>query len=52
MVVPELNMGQMVLEVERCAAGAVPVTLVGHTGGTVHNPDDIYRAIINSVKRG
>ncbi|HSQ74263.1 MAG TPA: 2-oxoacid:acceptor oxidoreductase subunit alpha, partial [Bacteroidota bacterium] len=49
-VVPELNLGQMVLEVERCAAGKVPVTLVGHTGGTVHQPEDIYRAIITSGK--
>lgn len=50
LVVPELNLGQIVLEVERCAAGKVPVTLVGHTGGTVHQPDDIYQAIITSGK--
>jgi len=49
-VVPELNLGQVVLEVERCIHGAVPVTLVGHTGGTVHQPAEIYEAIINSVK--
>lgn len=49
-VVPELNMGQIVLEVERCAAGRVPVTLVGHTGGTVHDPEDVYHAIVNSGK--
>ncbi len=49
-VVPELNLGQVVLEVERCVYGAVPVTLVGHTGGTVHQPVEIYEAIINSVK--
>ncbi len=49
-VVPELNLGQVVLEVERCVYGAVPVTLVGHTGGTVHQPVEIYDAIINSVK--
>ncbi len=49
-VVPELNLGQMVLEVERCAAGKVPVTLVGHTGGTVHQPDEIYHAILKSKK--
>ncbi len=44
-VVPELNQGQIVLEVERCASGKVPVTLVPHVGGTVHNPKDIYNAI-------
>jgi 2-oxoglutarate ferredoxin oxidoreductase subunit alpha len=49
-VVPELNMGQLVLEVERCAAGKVPAILVGHTGGTVHQPDDIYQGIVNSRK--
>jgi 2-oxoglutarate/2-oxoacid ferredoxin oxidoreductase subunit alpha len=49
-VVPELNCGQIVLEVERCVAGKAPVRLVGHTGGTVHNPADIYQAIKQSVK--
>ncbi|MBP1690837.1 MAG: 2-oxoglutarate ferredoxin oxidoreductase, alpha subunit [Bacteroidetes bacterium] len=49
-VVPELNMGQIVLEVERCSAGKVPATLVGHTGGTVHQPDQIYQGIVNSRK--
>ncbi len=44
-VVPELNLGQIVLEVERLAGGRVPVTLVGHAGGTVHKPEDIYAAI-------
>ncbi|TAK52750.1 MAG: 2-oxoacid:acceptor oxidoreductase subunit alpha [Bacteroidetes bacterium] len=45
-VVPELNQGQIVYEVERCAAGKVPVELVPHVGGTVHNPKDIYNAIM------
>ena len=49
-VVPELNLGQMVHEVERCASGKARVELVGHPGGTVHNPAEIYRAIIQSVK--
>ncbi len=49
-VVPELNFGQISLEVERCAGGKAPVTLVPHPGGTVHNPDDIYDAIILSLK--
>jgi 2-oxoglutarate ferredoxin oxidoreductase subunit alpha len=46
-VVPELNYGQIVREVERCAAGMAPVKLVPHAGGTVHNPKDIYDAIKN-----
>jgi 2-oxoglutarate/2-oxoacid ferredoxin oxidoreductase subunit alpha len=49
-VVPELNFGQMVLEVERCAGGKAAVTLVPHAGGTVHQPKDIYAAIKKSVK--
>jgi 2-oxoglutarate ferredoxin oxidoreductase subunit alpha len=44
-VVPEINYGQIVYEVERCAAGMAPVKLVPHGGGTVHNPQDIYDAI-------
>lgn len=49
-VVPELNLGQVALVVDRAAHGRAPVTLVGHTGGTVHQPVDIYDAIRSSVK--
>jgi 2-oxoglutarate ferredoxin oxidoreductase subunit alpha len=49
-VVPELNLGQMVYEVERCAGGKSRVDLVGHPGGTVHNPRDIYNVIKKSAK--
>ena len=35
-VVAELNLGQMVREVERAAAGKAIVRLVGHAGGSVH----------------
>ncbi len=44
-VVPELNLGQMVREVERCAAGKAIVRLVGHAGGSVHKPEDILQVI-------
>ncbi|HID94197.1 MAG TPA: 2-oxoacid:acceptor oxidoreductase subunit alpha [bacterium (Candidatus Stahlbacteria)] len=44
-VVPEINYGQIVYEVERCAHGNANVILVPHGGGHVHNPDDIFRAI-------
>lgn len=44
-VVVEVNLGQMVYEVERCAAGRVPVRLVGHAGGDLHDPQDILSAI-------
>ncbi|MFZ0312029.1 MAG: 2-oxoacid:acceptor oxidoreductase subunit alpha [Candidatus Korobacteraceae bacterium] len=44
-VVAELNLGQMVREVERAAAGQTKVRLVGHAGGSVHKPEDILQAI-------
>ena len=49
-VVPELNMGQMVYEVERCAAGKCNVVCVPHAGGTVHQPKDILAAIEKSIR--
>jgi 2-oxoglutarate ferredoxin oxidoreductase subunit alpha len=45
LVVPELNLGQMVREVERCAAGRAVVRLVPHAGGSVHRPEDILQVI-------
>ena len=44
-VVPELNLGQIVREVERCSAGQAPAVLVSHCGGWVHDPEDILKAI-------
>jgi 2-oxoglutarate ferredoxin oxidoreductase subunit alpha len=49
-VVPELNYGQMVYEVERCAAGQACCTLVGHGGGAVHRPEVIFQAIREACK--
>ncbi len=49
-VVPEINYGQLVLEVERCAAGKVPAILVSHGGGGVHDPNAIYEAILGAAK--
>jgi len=49
-VVPELNYGQIVLEVERCAAGKCKTRLVPHGGGWVHDPEVIYQAIIEAAK--
>jgi 2-oxoglutarate ferredoxin oxidoreductase subunit alpha len=44
-VVAEMNYGQMFYEVERCAAGRTCALLVPHGGGTVHEPEDILKAI-------
>ena len=48
-VVPEINYGQMVLEVERCAGGKKTV-LVPHMGGGMHLPQDILAAIREAAK--
>jgi 2-oxoglutarate ferredoxin oxidoreductase subunit alpha len=44
-VTVELNLGQIHLEVERCAAGRVPSFLVGHPGGTIIPPEDVIEAL-------
>ena len=49
-VVPEINYGQIVFEVERCAAGNANTILVPHGGGWVHDPNDILKAIKEAVK--
>ena len=49
-VVPELNMGQVVLEVERSAGGACRTIGVPHPGGTVHKPAEIVAAIEKGVR--
>jgi 2-oxoglutarate ferredoxin oxidoreductase subunit alpha len=49
-VVPELNLGQMVLEVERCAAGQCKTISVPHAGGSVHDPEDILKAIEEAIR--
>jgi 2-oxoglutarate ferredoxin oxidoreductase subunit alpha len=49
-VVPEINYGQMVLEVERCAAGKASAVLVPCGGGGVHDPKDIAAAILGAVR--
>jgi 2-oxoglutarate ferredoxin oxidoreductase subunit alpha len=50
LVVPEINYGQLVLEVERCAAGKCDVWPVPHGGGGVHDPADIAEIIIKAAK--
>jgi 2-oxoglutarate ferredoxin oxidoreductase subunit alpha len=45
LVMPELNMGQVVIELERFAAGKTKVISVPHPGGTVHDPLEILEAI-------
>src|SRR5512143_1597576 len=49
-VVAELNLGQMVLEVERAASGVAKVIHVGHAGGSVHQPEQILNAIVEASR--
>jgi len=50
LVVPELNLGQMVREVERAACGKAKTYAVAHAGGGVHNPDEILDAIVEASR--
>ncbi|MCZ2079148.1 MAG: 2-oxoacid:acceptor oxidoreductase subunit alpha [Bryobacteraceae bacterium] len=49
-VVPELNLGQISLEVERAAGGQARTVPVTHAGGAVHRPEDILHAILEAVR--
>jgi 2-oxoglutarate ferredoxin oxidoreductase subunit alpha len=49
-VVPEINLGQIVLEVERCAAGRAAAVPVSHAGGGVHDPEAICEAILEAAR--
>jgi 2-oxoglutarate ferredoxin oxidoreductase subunit alpha len=49
-VVPEMNYGQLVYEVERCSSGQCKSILVPHGGGSVHKPENIYLAIREALK--
>ncbi|MCX7981454.1 MAG: 2-oxoacid:acceptor oxidoreductase subunit alpha [Syntrophales bacterium] len=51
LVVAEINLGQMVREVERCAAGRCRVHLVPHHGGAVIRPERIIEGIRAALKR-
>ncbi len=44
-VVPEINYGQIVLEVERSACGQAEVKLLPHGGGGIHTPEQILNAV-------
>ena len=50
-VMPELNYGQMFLEMQRALAGKSESFLVPHGGGTVHKPEVIYQKIKEAACR-
>lgn len=47
-VVPEINLGQIVHEVERCAVDRCGVTCVPNAGGEIHDPEAIVEAIVRT----
>ncbi len=51
-LVPELNMGQYVLEVERCAQGACPVYRLNRANGHVIYPQEILAKLEEIAKGG
>ena len=50
LIMPEINAGQMVLELQRCAGGACPVSLVSHFGGSIIHPAKILSVIEDAMK--
>jgi 2-oxoglutarate/2-oxoacid ferredoxin oxidoreductase subunit alpha len=50
LIMPEINGGQMVLEVERAAGGVCAVTLVSNYGGVIIHPGLISSAISKAAK--
>jgi 2-oxoglutarate ferredoxin oxidoreductase subunit alpha len=44
-VTVEINLGQIHLEVERCAGGKAPAFLVGHPGGTIIPPERVIKTL-------
>jgi 2-oxoglutarate ferredoxin oxidoreductase subunit alpha len=49
-VMAELNYGQMFFELQRILGGKAATYLVPHGGGTVHDPQVIYRKICEAAK--
>jgi 2-oxoglutarate ferredoxin oxidoreductase subunit alpha len=49
-VIPEINLGQIRQEVERCTFGRAAAIGVPHCGGWVHDPDDILKAIKEAAR--
>jgi hypothetical protein len=48
---PELNYGQMFFEMQRAIDGKAKSYLIPHGGGTVHEPEVIYRKIRETAKQ-
>jgi len=45
LVTVEINLGQIHLEVQRCAGGKAPAILAGHPGGTIISPEQVLQTV-------
>ncbi len=52
LVMPEINLGQVVLELERVVGGRCPVKLVPHPGGAIISPRTVLAALEQLAKEG
>jgi 2-oxoglutarate ferredoxin oxidoreductase subunit alpha len=48
-IVPEMNLGQLALEVERSARNGAPTTRLGKVNGELFRPEEIYAAIVGKA---
>ena len=51
-VVPEMNLGQLALEVERAARGRAGVTRLGKVNGELFRPEEVFAAIMSVANNG
>jgi 2-oxoglutarate ferredoxin oxidoreductase subunit alpha len=49
-IVPEINLGQIYYEVQRCARGNANTVLIPNAGGDIHDPRDIMDVIRRESK--
>jgi 2-oxoglutarate ferredoxin oxidoreductase subunit alpha len=50
-VVPEVNYGQISLEVERCASGNALTKLIPHAGGGIHTPQQVVAGVKKALRK-
>lgn len=49
-VVPEVNFGQISLEVERCSSGQALTHLIPHAGGGIHTPQQVVEGSLEVLR--
>jgi 2-oxoglutarate/2-oxoacid ferredoxin oxidoreductase subunit alpha len=51
-IVPEMNLGQLALEVERIAGCSSRIVKVGKVNGELFKPEEVYNAIVSAASNG